>query len=205
VKRWLVPLAGIAAVALFVIAFAVGGETPDGDDGIGKIVRFYRDHDSDQQWAAVLLGWGSAVFLGFVSGLWRVLRNADPERRGASTLMLAGGTVFVVGATIFAGLTFTLGDFAKDLGPQTIQTLNAMNSDMFLTVAVGTAAFLIGAGAAIVQTGAVPKWLGWVGGVLGVVAVTPVGFFAFMAMGLWILVVSVLLGLRTPAPATAAP
>src|SRR4051794_1273699 len=135
---WLVPLAGIVAVVLFVIAFAVGGETPDGDDSILKIVKFYRDHDSDQQWAAVLLAWGSAVFLVFVSGLWRVLRNAEVERRAASSLMLVGGAIFVVGATIFAGLTFTLGDFAKDLGPQAMQTLNAMNSDMFLTVAVGT-------------------------------------------------------------------
>jgi hypothetical protein len=202
-SAWLVPLAGAAAVILFVIAFVVGGNSPDGNDSIRKIVSFYRDHDSDQQVAAALLAWGTALFLLFVSGLWRVLRNAAPERRGATSLVLVGGALFAVGATIFAGLTFTLGDLADDLGPGSLQTLNALNSDMFFTVALGTFAFLVGSGAAIIQTGALPKWLGWVTVVLGVIAISPFGFFVFLALGLWILVVSALLAFRSTTPARA--
>jgi hypothetical protein len=199
----LFPLAGIAAVALFVIAFAVGGESPGTDDSIRKIVSFYRDNDSDQVWAAALLTWGTAFFLLFSSGLWRFLRNADPERRGGSTLVVVGSTVFAVGATIFAGISFTLGDAADDMGPAAIQALNALNSDMFFTVALGTFTFLIGAGASVVQTGALPKWIGWVAMVIAVVALTPLGFFAFLVMLVWLLIVSVLVYLRqsaTPAP-----
>jgi Domain of unknown function (DUF4386) len=202
-RPWLVPLAGILAVVLFVIAFAVGGETPDADDSLRKIVSFYRDNDSDQQWAAALLTWGTAGFLLFASGLWRFFRNVEPERRGATTLVVIGSALFAAGSTLFAGITFTLGDAADDLGPGALQTLNAMNSDMFFTVALGTFTFLVGTGVSVLQTGALPKWLGWVSVVLGVLALTPVGFFAFLGLGLWILIVSVLLYMResaTPAP-----
>jgi hypothetical protein len=199
----LFPLAGIGAVVLFVIAFIVGGETPDTDDSIRSIVSFYRDNDTEQIVAAGILTWGTALFLLFVSGLWRVLRDAEPERRGGSTLVVIGSTVFAVGATIFAGITFTLGDIADDVGPATMQTLNALNSDMFFTVALGTFIFLLGMGVSIIQTGALPAWVGWVAVVIGVIAITPAGFFAFLAMGPLLLIVSVLLYLRqgaTPAP-----
>jgi hypothetical protein len=205
-RPWLVPLAGILAVVVIIVAFAVGGESPDGDDSIRKIVSFYRDNDSDQMIAAGLLGWGSALFLLFAAGLWRMVRDAETERHGASGLLLGGSVLWVVGASIFAGITFTLGDFADDLGPSALQALNALNSDMFITVALGTFAFSIGAGVSALNTGVLPKWVGWLAVVIGVVAITPVGFFAFLAMGIWILIASIVLLMRGGAtPARAAP
>lgn len=201
----LFPLAGVGAVVLFVIAFIVGGETPDADDSIREITSFYRDNDTEQAIAAAILTWGTVLFVLFASGLWRFLRNAEPERRGGSVLMVIGATVFAVGATIFAGITFTLGDVADDVGPGPLQTLNALNSDMFFTVALGAFAFLIGTGISILQTEAVPKWVGWLAVVIGVLAITPLGFFAFLALGPFLLILSVLLYMRSPRPAPGAP
>lgn len=201
----LVPLAGVAMVVLIVIAFLVGGESPGGGDSIEKVTSFYRDHDSDQILAAAFLVWGTAAFLLFASGLWRLLRNAETERRGASSLVLVGAAVLAVGMTIFAGVSFTLGDFADDLEPSAIQALNALNQDLFPPLTLGVFAFLIGAGASMIATAALPKWLGWVAVVLGVAALTPVGFFAFLALGVWILVASGLIFRRGDAPAAQAP
>ncbi len=189
----LVPLAGLATVALVVVAFIVSGETPNGDDPVLKIVSFYRDHDTDQVVSAGFLLWGMAAFLLFSSGLWRFLRDAEAERRGASSLMLVGAALAAAGATLFAGLAFTLGDFADDLSPQAIQTLNALNQDLFAPLTLGVFAFSIGAGASAIATGALPRWLGWVAMVVGVAALTPAGFFAFLALGLWILIASALI------------
>src|SRR5215211_1200900 len=152
-KPWLVPLAGILAIVVIVIAFVVGGESPDADDSLRKVVSFYRDNDTDQQIAAALLAWGAALFMLFASGLWRIVRDAETERHGASSLLLVGSAIWTVGATIFAGITFTLGDVADDVGPGAIQALNALNSDMFFTVAVGTFAFSLGAGVSVLGTG----------------------------------------------------
>jgi len=201
----LVPLAGILAIVLIVIAFIVGGETPDGDDSLRKIVSFYRDNDDAQVLAGSFLGWGTALFLVFASGLWRMVRDLETERHGSSALLLGGSVLWAAGASIFAGLTFTLGDLAKDLGPGALQTLNALNSDMFFTLALGTFAFSAGAGVSILKTRVMPIWLGWVAIVIAIVAVTPAGFFAFLVMGLWVLIVSVLMLVRGPSPAPAAP
>ena len=201
----LFPLAGIGAVVLYVVGFVVSGETPSTDDSVREIVSFYRDNDSEQVIAAALVAWGTALFVLFSSGLWRVIRDAETERRGGSTLIVVGTTVFAVGASIFSGLGFTLGDVADDVGPGAIQTLNALNSDMFFTVALGTFLFLMGAGASMIQTGVLPKWLGWVSVVLAVLALTPAGFFVFLALGPWLLIVSGLLYARGSTPAREAP
>jgi hypothetical protein len=63
--------------------------------------------------------------------------------------------------------------------------------------------FLFSTGISIVRHAALPKWLGWIAILLGVLGVTPAGFLAFMGGGIWILVVSVMLALRTRAAATA--
>jgi hypothetical protein len=187
----LVPLSGVLAVALIIVAVIAGGETPDTDDSLREIVSFYRDED--QSGPSALLALGALFFLIFVTTLWNALRTAEADRRGASTLALVGGTILVVGMTIFAGIGFTLGDTGDELTPAAIQALNALNSDLFFPLAVGDAAFMLGAGVSAVQTGALPKWLGWAAVVLGVFAATPLGFFAFLLMGLWSLIVSVLL------------
>jgi hypothetical protein len=98
--------------------------------------------------------------------------------------------------TIFAGLGFAAGDVVGDVPPTVVQTLNALGSDMFFTVAVGTAAFLLGAGVATLRTDALPAWLSWAAIVIGVIAITPIGFLGFLALGVWTLIVSVLLYMR---------
>lgn len=203
-KPWLVPAAGILMVVLIVLAFVVGGETPDVDDSLNEITSFYRDNDSDQVWAAALLAWGTAVFLVFATGLWRLVRDAEIGRHGASSLMLVGSAVWAAGTTIFSGISFTLGDSADDLGPAAIQALNALNSDMFFTVAVGTFAFLMGAAVSVLNTGVLPRWLGWAAVVIAVVAITPGGFFALLAMLLWIVIASVALLMSSRARASGA-
>ncbi len=67
---------------------------------------------------------------------------------------------------------------------------------MFFTVAVGTAAFLIGTGIAFLKSGALPKWLAWAAIVIGVVAITPAGFFGFLGLGVWTVVASIMLAMR---------
>lgn len=44
---------------------------------------------------------------------------------------------------------------------------------------------------------AFPKWLAWIAIVLGVLAVTPAGFFVFLAYGIWVLLTSIVM-LRSP-------
>jgi hypothetical protein len=192
----LVPLTGVGAVAAIVAAFLILGETPDADAPLAEVVSFYTKHDSDAQFSGALLALGALLFLVFSSAMAGVLRRAQGDNGGPAAVSYAGGIMFAVGVAIFAGLTFALGDAAKDIEPGAVQSIHVLNEDLFFPVAVGVAAFMFGSGIGVVKTGALPKWLGWVAIVIGIVALTPGGFAAFMLLGLWTLVASVMLSMR---------
>jgi hypothetical protein len=194
------PLMGIVFVVLVIVAFVVSGETPDVDDSARKIVSFYVDNDSEQQWAAALLALATVAFVFFLGTLRQALRAAAGDEGGLSTVVLLGGLMIVVGATIFAGIGFTLGDAADHLPPAAILALNALNSDLFFPVAVGVTLFNLGLALAVLRHGGLPRPLGWLALVVGIVGVTPAGFFAFLAMGIVIVWASIVLAQRAGGP-----
>lgn len=194
--KQLAPLSGALAVVLIIVAFAVGGESPEANDPLAEVISYYTDNDTDVQVSAALLALGAFFFLIFSTTVAGLLRRAQGESGGSSALSFAGGIVFVVGLTVFAGLSFTAGEVIGDVDPTVVQTLNALSMDMFFTVAVGTGAFLLGTGVATLKTGVLPKWLGWAAVVIGVVAITPAGFFGFLALGVWTLIASVMLAMQ---------
>jgi hypothetical protein len=191
--RQIGPLTGILFVVLVIVAFIVGGETPDTDDSARKIVDFYVDNDSEQSIAAAILALGSVSFIFFLGSLRRALRASAGDEGGLSTVTALGGLTMAIGATIFAGLTFTLGDAADDMPAAATVALNALNSDMFFTLAAGTAVFNLGLGLAVLRHGGLPRPLGWLALVVGIVALTPAGFFAFLATGIVVVWASVVL------------
>jgi hypothetical protein len=187
------PLTGILFVVLFIVAVLIGGETPDTDDAPAKIVDFYLDNDTEQSLASAVLALGCVALVFFLGTLRRALRAVAGDEGGLSTVVLLGGLVIAVGASIFAGIGFTLGDAADELPPPAILTLNALNSDMFFTVAVGTAVFNLALALAVLRHGGLPRPLGWLALVLGIAGLTPLGFFAFVATGIVIVWASITL------------
>ena len=203
------PLTGVIFVVLVIVAVLIEGETPSTDDSAREIVDFYLDNDDAQALASALVALGSVALIFFLGSLRRALRAAAGDEGGLSTVVLVGGVVIAVGISIFAGIGFTLADAADELPRSAILTLNALNSDMFFTVAVGTAVFNLALGLAILRHGGLPRPLGWVALVIGITGVTPLGFFAFLATGIVIVWASVALA-RKPdtgagSPAVASP
>ena len=198
------PLTGIIFVVLVIVAVLIGGETPGTDDSAREIVDFYLDNDDAQALASALVALGCVALIFFLGSLRRALRAAAGDEGGLSTVVLLGGVVIAVGISIFAGIGFTLADAADELPRSAILTLNALNSDMFFTVAVGTAVFNLALGLAILRHGGLPRPLGWVALVIGIAGLTPLGFFAFLATGIVIVWASVAL-VRKPDTASASP
>lgn len=190
------PLTGVIAVVLFVLAGAIGGETPDTDSTSQEVVEFYVDNEGAQFASSLLGAYGALFLVFFVGALRKVLQRAEGEGRGLPTVAFGGGLIMVVGILLFAGLTFTLADAADSLEPAAVQAINALNSDLFFPLAIGTAAMLVATGVSMRRSGAFPGWLAWAAIVIGVVAITPLGFFAFLAALLWILVAGIVLTTR---------
>jgi len=203
------PLTGIVAVLLFVIAVIVGGETPDVDDSTREVVEFWRDEEGSQIAAAILGAWGSVLLVWFGGSLRERLRGApvaDPGSDRLAALAFAGFVVIAVGVLAFCGFAFAAVDAADEgLPPAVIQTLSVLNSDFFFIVAGGNFLAMLASGVAIVRYGRLPRWLGIVAILLGILALTPVGFLAFLATGVWVVIVSILLFTSPPEPVAAVP
>jgi hypothetical protein len=203
------PLTGIVFVVLVVIAAIVGGETPDVDDSTISVVRWWQDNDTSQIWANSIAAWSTIFLVWFAGSLRTALRRAEGEPGRLSVVSFGGALLIAAGLLSFAGFGFAAADIADDVpdvAPAVVQTLSVLNSDFFLLVAGGTGLFMIATGLAVVRFGALPTWMGYVAVVLGIAAVTPLGFFAFLATGIWILIASVLLyqrGQPSAAPSAA--
>jgi hypothetical protein len=112
-----------------------------------------------------------------------------------SPILLAGAILFAGGGLVFSGANFALLDHPKNMAPATAQTLNFLSSDLgAAALTVGISIFMWAAGFIILKTRILPVWLAWVSFVLAVVALAgPIGFFAFLATGIWILIVAFLM------------
>ena len=198
----LTPLAGLVAVAIIVVAFAIGGDTPDAHDAAAKVQAFYAEHSSKQQTAAIILIFSAPFLVWFTCHLRDVLRRAGGTGRLANAAF-AGGVIAASGFLLAAAVHYAVadaGDSAKSLGA--VQTLSILDNDMFFPFSGGLAIMVLSAGMAGLRHGGLPRWLAWAGVVIGIAFFTPAGFFAFLISGAWIIAASLVLFSAQGAPPT---
>lgn len=196
-KSRLAPLTGAAFVVLVIIAFAVGGEPPNAtDDQPQEIVDFYVENKDAQILGAALAAIAGTLFVFFGGYLRRVLREAEGPGGFLSAVAFAGVIIFATGVAIDSTIIFTLAESAEDIDPTAVQTLTALYNNDFVPFAMGLQVFLMATGISVVLHGALPKWIGWIAILLALIAVTPIGFAAFLASGVLVLILSVMLTMR---------
>jgi hypothetical protein len=201
----LAPLTGIVFVLLVVIAFVVSGEPPDSDDSTEEVVSFWTENDGEQIAGAIIGGWAAVFLVWFAGSLRATLKRAEGEPGRLAAIAFGGFLLLALGILAFSGFQFAAGETAGDVPDEVTQTLSVLNADFFIPLAAGNVIALLATGVAIVRHGGLPRWLGWVAIVLGIASLTPVGFFAFLIGGIWVLVISVLIYLGDRSPAAASP
>jgi hypothetical protein len=192
-SRW-APLTGVVSAVLGVAGGTIEIVTnPPGSDASGKdVIAFYSAQGGTQQLAAALLALAFVFFVFFAAVLRTHLRQA-PDLEGLSTVALAGAVLETAGQTTGAGYVWTLAQGAGHLDPSAAQALNALSNNAVATNTAGMIVFGITAGLAILGGGRLPRWLGWVAIAMGIVVVTPAEGFSFIALVVWMVIVSVLL------------
>jgi len=195
-KNRLMPLCGIIFVALVLASIFI--ENPPGSNAsASKVLTYYQAHPHTTSASALLTG--LAVIFGLLFfGYLREYMRQDRATRWLATTAFGGVVVFAVGGAISAGSYLALGDQPQVLNAAAAQTLNLIQSDVSGSFTqVGLAVFFLATGAAILRGRLLPAWLGWVSLVLGVVAASLIlAFIAFVATGLWVIVVAVMLWTR---------
>jgi MFS family permease len=189
--RW-GPLCGVAFVVLLAVSFFIVS-TPNTNKSPAYIYAWYNksSHKTALGISTVLADIAvvfGIFFFGYLRDRWG---RTDLGSRLAP-ILLAGAILFAGGGLAFSGATFALLDSPKHMSPDTAQTLNFLQSDLGAAgITVGVSIIMWAAGFIILKTRILPVWLAWVSFVLGVVALAgPIGFFAFLATGIWILIVA---------------
>jgi hypothetical protein len=158
------------------------------------VLTFYQTHQSVTSASALLLGLGIVFGLFFFGYLREYLRQDRATRWLASTAF-GGVLLFAAGGAISAGSLLALGDQPHLLSAAAAQTLNLLQNDGSAGFTqAGLAVFYLATAAAILRGRLLPAWLGWVSVVLGLLAASLVlSFIAFIAVGVWVIVVAIML------------
>jgi len=193
-SRWerLAPLTGVVAVVIIIAVFSIGGSTPDEHDSASTVWAYYSRHHDKQTALAFILAIALPFLVFFASTLRHELRRAGGTGQ-LSTAAFGGGVLAAAGFGLLATVHIALSSAGERVVTQgTVQTLNVLDNNDFVPAVAGVALLVLAAGLSVVRHGGLPRWLGWVAIVLGIAAFTPAGFIAFLAGGVWIIVVSIL-------------
>jgi hypothetical protein len=195
-KNRLVPLSGIVFVAL-ILASVFTINPPGSNASASTVLTYYQVHHNATSASALLTGLGVIFGVLFFGYLREYLRQDRATRWLASTAF-GGVLLFAAGGAISAGALLALGDQPHVLDAAAAQTLNLIQSDVSGSFTqAGLAVFYLATAAAILRGRRLPAWLGWVSLVLGVLAASLVlSFIAFLATGLWVIVVAIMLWIR---------
>jgi hypothetical protein len=192
-RNRLIPLCGIVFVAL-VVASSLILNPPGSNASAGKVLAYYQAHQHGASASALLTGLG-VVFALLFFGYLRDYMRQDRATRWLATTAFGGVVLFAAGGAISAGSYLALGDQPRVLNAAAAQTLNLIQTDVSGSFTqAGLAVFFLATGAAILRGRLLPVWLGWASLVLGLLAASLIlAFIAFLATGLWVIVVAIML------------
>ena len=194
-RRTLVLLA-VTFVTVLVAAVATSAET-EPDSALSTI-----ESAHDQSRMLIMLasyagmaGCAVLIFLGVA------VRSALRGRRPTWTADVAMLGFVVVALTIASWIVSGLAVWhAVDQGEDaSVRTLNFVDTSNFLPLMIGLMCAYIGAGAAGLVSGTLPRWLAVASIVLGLLApLGPVAFVPAMLLPIWLIVVSALVRVGEP-------
>src|SRR5579864_3335152 len=192
-QAWLTrwgPLAGVLSALSFVVSFiAVGGNTPDSDQSGAQVISWYTAHRDSQILSSLFIGLAMVFLVAFAVALAGRVRRGE---RWVAVGLVAGAVCLGVGLTSTLGFNMVLALDTSHLTTASAQTLNLLQNDFFLPIALGVILFGILGGLAMVAGRMLPPAMGWVLLAVGIVAlVPPISWFCLLGTMLWVLIASI--------------
>ena len=195
------PLAGVLAGLLFLVALVLNRTDPSAETGLAKTFSYWRDNHGQHQIVGLVIAPLIAfLLLFFGTGLKRRLeQGSDGSAHGSVAFggaLLAAATFALVGM-----LEAAMTNAAHEGERQAVYTLNQLHSYDWLGWNVAFAAVLLATGLGARRNRMLPAALAWATIVIGASLLTPVGFFGFLLLPVWLIAVGLLLSRSTTASA----
>lgn len=194
--RWS-PVAGIVFVILWIITFAITGDSPDSGDSNSKIVSYYNDsgHRARDIAALFLVLAAALFFMWFLASLRTRLVQAERGGAGLATAAVGAGVAWTV-LTFAAVVCFTAPSFARSdtdafqLDPNTFRILNDLGYALWFGGTTIVMVTVVATAIVSARTGLLPKWLTWLSFAVAATLLVAFLFIPILIFFGWILVVS---------------
>lgn len=197
------PLAGALAGLLFFVALLLLWNDPASETGPAETFAFWQDNRGQHQIVALLVAPLIAfLLLFFGAGLRRRLAQGNGDA-GHGSVAFAGALLGAMTFALVGMLEAAMTNAAHEGARETVYTLNQLHSYDWLGWNAAFAAMLLATGLGARRNGMLPTPLTWATIVIGASLLTPLGFFGFILVPIWLIVVGVWLsrGKNTsPAP-----
>jgi hypothetical protein len=195
-------------VVLVLASAFLAGTPPKLSDSDAKIANFFKDNQDALKIGSYLGGLAGLVFLWFLGSLFGRLRRAEGGSGRLAGVTLTGGVVGVAVNFVFGGLLAYAALHAADkVSPAPL--LYRLASDLGAYINFAIAVFVAGVSVLIWTKNVLPKWIGYAGEALALLflvaaagvssesdTIFTIGFVAFIAFAVWLVIVSVMLYLK---------
>jgi hypothetical protein len=201
----LLPLAGILAGVLFLVGLVLNRTDPSSETGPAETFAYWQDNHGQHQIVGLLVAPLIAFLLLFFGA--GVKRRLEAGNGGSGHGSVAFGGALLA-ATTFASvgmLEAAMANAAHEGEQQAVYTLNQLHSYDWLGWNAAFAALLLATGLGARRNHMLPTPLVVATIVIGASLLTPAGFFGFLLVPLWLVLVGAWLGgSSSTAPGTAA-
>jgi hypothetical protein len=187
------PLAGVLAGLLLLAGLILLRSDPSSETGPAKTFSYWQANYGQHQIIGLLVAPLIAfLLLFFGAGLKRRLDHADGDSAYGSVAF--GGVLLAAATFVLVGmLEAAMTNAAHNGEQQAVYTLNQLHSYDWLGWNAAFAAVLLATGLGARRNGMLPTPVAWVTIIVGASLLTPAGFFGFILLPLWLIVVGLLL------------
>lgn len=197
----LAALAGVAFVALYVVAFALGIEVGQSDR---EILDYYGDsgHRAKEVVAFFCIAGAALALIVFATALRSLIARAEQERALLAPLAWAGGitcaALILAGNALSRATAFAAMDDEFQLEPNTWRLFENAGFLLFASGTIAAILLVVAVSLAALRHTVLPRWLGWAGFVGAALLPLAIAFVGYLIFAAWLLAVSITLALRGP-------
>ena len=194
------PIAGVLIGLLFFAGLALTWGDPSSETAPAETFSYWQDNRGQHQISGLLLAPLIAFLLVFFgAGLQRRLRSSVDTGHGAVAF---GGALLAASAFALVGMLEGAATNAAHEGQrQAVYTLSQLHSYDWLAWNAAFAAVLLATGLGARRNRLLPTPVAWASIVIGASLLTPLGFFGFFLVPIWLIVIGVILH-RSPTQRT---
>ncbi|MBA2331344.1 MAG: hypothetical protein H0V94_00950 [Actinobacteria bacterium] len=191
------PLAGVLAGLLFLTGLILLRNDPPSESAVAETFAYWQaDRGRHQIIALLLTPLMAFLLLFFGTGLRRRLEQGSGGS-GHGMVAFGGAVLAAVTFALVGMLEAAMTNAAHEGERQAVYTLNQLHSYDWLGWNAAFAAMLLATGLGARRNRMLPTALAWATIVIGASLLTPIGFFGFILLPVWLIVVGVWLSRST--------